>query len=100
MLKWYLFVNCQLVLISSHVLQVYNQSQYSKRSIHKAILNGARSLHFYQHSPRMVPDSWAPRCHRMHITVKDTFKPTRAPATVKPDPNQNKISAMFDGSLH
>ncbi|XP_067680234.1 Fanconi anemia group M protein-like [Haliotis asinina] len=51
--------------------QIYNQSQYSKRSIHKAILNGARALHLYPNNPRMVPDGFSPSCHKMFITVKD-----------------------------
>ncbi|XP_052770276.1 Fanconi anemia group M protein-like [Mya arenaria] len=75
--------------------QIYNQSQYSKRSIHKAILNGARSLHFYQHSPRMVPDSHVPQCHKMHITVRDAFKPVKKIAPDKTDHNQSKITSML-----
>ena len=55
------------------VLQVYNQSQYSKKSIHKVILNGARSLQFYANNPRMIPIGLDPQCHKMHITVSQTF---------------------------
>ncbi|CAL1527140.1 unnamed protein product, partial [Lymnaea stagnalis] len=54
--------------------QIYNQSQCSKRSIHKAILNGARSLHFYPNNPRMVPSSIHPKCHKMFITVSTDSK--------------------------
>ncbi|XP_041350852.1 LOW QUALITY PROTEIN: Fanconi anemia group M protein-like [Gigantopelta aegis] len=50
--------------------QIYNQSQYSKKSIHKAILNGAKSLHFYSDSHRMFPEGLTPTCHKMFITVK------------------------------
>ncbi|KAH9507200.1 hypothetical protein Btru_056611 [Bulinus truncatus] len=49
--------------------QIYNQSQYSKKAIHKAILNAAKSLHFYPNNPRLVPASLKPQCHKMHITV-------------------------------
>ncbi|XP_053374788.1 Fanconi anemia group M protein-like [Mercenaria mercenaria] len=74
--------------------QIYNQSQYSKKSIHKAILNGAKSLHFYQHSPRMVPENLTPSCHKMHITVKENFKPTKK-ITADKDLNQSKITTMM-----
>ncbi|KAJ8308327.1 hypothetical protein KUTeg_013201 [Tegillarca granosa] len=69
--------------------QIYNQSQYSKKSIHKAILNGAKSLNFYQFSHRMVPDGWDPQCHKMFITVKETFKPTKVD-------EKNKITKMLN----
>lgn len=52
------------------VFQIYNHSQYTKRSIHRAILNSARSLVFYANNPRMVPADVTPACHRMHITVR------------------------------
>ncbi|CAG2228093.1 FANCM [Mytilus edulis] len=58
--------------------QIYNQSQYSKKSIHKAILNSAKTLHFYQNNPAMVPDDWTPKCHKMFITVSKKFKPSKA----------------------
>ncbi|WAR19589.1 FANCM-like protein [Mya arenaria] len=61
----------------------------------QAILNGARSLHFYQHSPRMVPDSHVPQCHKMHITVRDAFKPVKKIAPDKTDHNQSKITSML-----
>ncbi|XP_076442631.1 Fanconi anemia group M protein-like [Babylonia areolata] len=50
--------------------QIYNHSQYTKRSIHRAILNGARTLVFYANNPRMIPAEVTPACHRMHITVQ------------------------------
>ncbi|XP_033734152.1 Fanconi anemia group M protein-like [Pecten maximus] len=78
--------------------QIYNQSQYSKKSIHKAILNGAKSLHFYQNNPRMVPEAWIPSCHKMHITVKQNFQPKNGPKNgakngpkVKQNSRQSKI---------
>ncbi|NXJ19990.1 FANCM protein, partial [Dicrurus megarhynchus] len=47
----------------------YNQSQCNRRSIHKAI-SGNKSLHFYQHSPRMVPEGINPKVHKMFITAE------------------------------
>ncbi|XP_077639970.1 Fanconi anemia group M protein [Lonchura striata] len=47
----------------------YNQSQCNKRSIHKAI-SGNKTLRFYQHSPRMVPEGVTPKVHKMFITVE------------------------------
>ena len=79
----------------SNPVQIYNQSQYSKKSIHKTILNGARSLHFYQHSPRMVPERLSPKPHKMHITVKDAFKPTKRISTDNKT-DQSKIKSLFD----
>ncbi|OWF50822.1 Fanconi anemia group M protein [Mizuhopecten yessoensis] len=74
--------------------QIYNQSQYAKKSIHKAILNGAKSLHFYQNNPRMVPEGWMPACHKMHITVKQNIQSKNAPknaSKVNRDSRQSKI---------
>ena len=45
----------------------------SKRSIHKAIQNGAKSLHFYPNNPRMVPKGLTPNVHKMHITVHTKY---------------------------
>ncbi|NXQ04334.1 FANCM protein, partial [Vidua macroura] len=47
----------------------YNQSQCNKRSIHKAI-SGNKTLRFYQHSPRMVPEGINPKVHKMFITAE------------------------------
>nr|XP_030131182.3 Fanconi anemia group M protein isoform X2 [Taeniopygia guttata] len=47
----------------------YNQSQCNKRSIHKAI-SGNKTLRFYQHSPRMVPEGITPKVHKMFITAE------------------------------
>ncbi|KAL5008399.1 hypothetical protein ScPMuIL_013980 [Solemya velum] len=69
--------------------QIYNQSQYSKRSIHKAILNSSNSLHFYQHNPRMVPNGLVPNCHKMYITVKDDFKADKKKTTTSTKPLKN-----------
>ena len=54
--------------------QIYNQSQYSKRSIHKALLDGGGGkLHMYPHSSRMVPLGLDPACHKMYISVIDKY---------------------------
>ncbi|XP_060063063.1 Fanconi anemia group M protein-like [Ylistrum balloti] len=70
--------------------QIYNQSQYSKKSIHKAILNGAKSLHFYQNNPRMVPEGWMPSCHKMHISLQQNFQTKDGPK-VNRDSKQKKL---------
>ncbi|KAF2982520.1 hypothetical protein EK904_011217, partial [Melospiza melodia maxima] len=49
--------------------ETYNQSQCNKRSIHKAI-SGNKTLRFYQHSPRMVPEGINPKVHKMFITAE------------------------------
>ncbi|XP_066280241.1 Fanconi anemia group M protein-like isoform X2 [Branchiostoma lanceolatum] len=49
--------------------RIYNQSQYSKKSIHKALQGSTRSLNFYMNNPRMVPLGLNPAVHKMHITV-------------------------------
>ncbi|GFO07356.1 ATP-dependent DNA helicase mph1 [Plakobranchus ocellatus] len=54
--------------------QIYNQSLSSKKSIHKAILNGAKSLKFFPNNPRMVPVSVKPQCHKMYITIPEENK--------------------------
>jgi Fanconi anemia group M protein len=48
--------------------QTYNQSQSNKRNIYKAISSNRQILHFYQGSPRMVPDEINPELHKMFIT--------------------------------
>ncbi|XP_062593616.1 Fanconi anemia group M protein-like [Saccostrea cucullata] len=57
--------------------QIYNQGVYSKKSIHKAILNSAKTLQFYQNNPRMIPEGLDPKSHKMFITVKQAYKPSK-----------------------
>ncbi|KAK3091417.1 hypothetical protein FSP39_019739 [Pinctada imbricata] len=77
--------------------QIYNQSQYSKKNIHKAILNGAKSLQFYNGNPRMVPEGWSPTCHKMYITVTQSFKPTKQVSESKADKTKaNSATAQRD----
>ncbi|XP_066177562.1 Fanconi anemia group M protein isoform X2 [Sylvia atricapilla] len=58
-----------VILAQGREERTYNQSQCNKRSIHKAI-SGNKTLHFYQHSPRMVPEGFNPKVHKMFITVE------------------------------
>ncbi|NXI38287.1 FANCM protein, partial [Galbula dea] len=58
-----------VILAEGREERTYNQSQCNKRSIHKA-LAGNRTLHFYQHSPRMVPEGINPKLHKMFITAE------------------------------
>ena len=63
-----------LIFIVHLFYQVYNKSQHSKRSIHKAIMNGSSRLTYYNQNARMVPNGLNPRCHKMHITVTEKFQ--------------------------
>ncbi|NWI74364.1 FANCM protein, partial [Dryoscopus gambensis] len=58
-----------LILAQGREERNYNQSQCNKRSIHKAI-SGNKTLRFYQHSPRMVPEGINPKVHKMFITAE------------------------------
>ncbi|NWV35190.1 FANCM protein, partial [Grantiella picta] len=58
-----------VILAQGREERTYNQSQCNKRSIHKAI-SGNKTLHFYQHSPRMVPEGINPKVHKMFITAE------------------------------
>ncbi|NXD30352.1 FANCM protein, partial [Spelaeornis formosus] len=58
-----------LILAQGREERTYNQSQCNKRSIHKAI-SGNKTLRFYQHSPRMVPEGIDPKVHKMFITAE------------------------------
>ncbi|XP_019330330.1 PREDICTED: Fanconi anemia group M protein, partial [Aptenodytes forsteri] len=58
-----------VILAEGREERTYNQSQSNKRSIHKAI-SGNKMLHFYQHSPRMIPQGINPKLHKMFITAE------------------------------
>ncbi|XP_041903762.1 Fanconi anemia group M protein [Corvus kubaryi] len=58
-----------VILAQGREERTYNQSQCNKRSIHKAI-SGNKTLRFYQHSPRMVPEGINPKVHKMFITAE------------------------------
>nr|XP_019607284.1 PREDICTED: Fanconi anemia group M protein isoform X3 [Rhinolophus sinicus] len=68
-----------VILAEGREERTYNQSQSNKRSIYKAISGSRQVLHFYQGSPRMVPDGINPKLHRMFITHGDyePEKPSR-----------------------
>uniref|UniRef100_A0A8C3Y8L8 FA complementation group M n=1 Tax=Catharus ustulatus TaxID=91951 RepID=A0A8C3Y8L8_CATUS len=58
-----------LILAQGREERTYNQSQCNRRSITKAI-SGNKTLRFYQHSPRMVPEGITPKVHKMFITAE------------------------------
>ncbi|XP_055274295.1 Fanconi anemia group M protein isoform X6 [Moschus berezovskii] len=68
-----------VILAEGREERTYNQSQCNKRSIYKAISGNRQVLHFYQGSPRMVPDGVNPQLHKMFIThgVYEPEKPSR-----------------------
>ncbi|XP_057581181.1 Fanconi anemia group M protein isoform X2 [Hippopotamus amphibius kiboko] len=68
-----------VVLAEGREERTYNQSQCNKRSIYKAISGNRQVLHFYQRSPRMVPDGINPQLHKMFIThgIYEPEKPSR-----------------------
>ncbi|XP_073924142.1 Fanconi anemia group M protein isoform X2 [Castor canadensis] len=57
-----------VILAEGREERTYNQSQSNKRNIYKAISSNRQILHFYQGSPRMVPDEINPELHKMFIT--------------------------------
>ncbi|KFR05856.1 Fanconi anemia group M protein, partial [Nipponia nippon] len=65
-----------VILAQGREERTYNQSQSNKRSIHKAI-SGNKMLHFYQHSPRMIPEGINPKLHKMFITA-EKYEPSNS----------------------
>ncbi|XP_042655234.1 Fanconi anemia group M protein isoform X2 [Tyto alba] len=65
-----------VILAEGREERTYNQSQCNKRSIYKAI-SGNKMLHFYQHSPRMIPEGINPKLHRMFITAEE-YEPSNS----------------------
>ncbi|XP_064007856.1 Fanconi anemia group M protein isoform X2 [Pogoniulus pusillus] len=65
-----------VILAEGREERTYNQSQLNKRSIHKAI-SGNKMLHFYQHSPRMIPEGINPKLHKMFITA-EKYEPSNS----------------------
>ncbi|XP_048217749.1 Fanconi anemia group M protein-like [Perognathus longimembris pacificus] len=66
-----------VILAEGREERTYNQSQSNKRNIYKAISGSRQILHFYQGSPRMVPDDINPKLHKMFIT-HGVFAPEKA----------------------
>lgn len=71
---------------------IYKRSQYNKNSITKALLNGTKSLHYYQHSPRMLPEGLMPQCHKMYITIKKKFETLDQAKALKKKEKKTKIA--------
>ncbi|KAM4666287.1 Fanconi anemia group M protein isoform 2-T2 [Amazona ochrocephala] len=65
-----------VILAEGREERTYNQSQSNKRSIDKAI-SGNKMLHFYQHSPRMIPEGINPKMHKMFITA-EKYEPSNS----------------------
>ncbi|XP_074960503.1 Fanconi anemia group M protein [Phalacrocorax aristotelis] len=65
-----------VILAEGREERTYNQSQSNKRNIHKAI-SGNKALHFYQHSPRMIPEGVNPELHKMFITA-EKYEPSNS----------------------
>ncbi|XP_007472985.2 Fanconi anemia group M protein isoform X2 [Monodelphis domestica] len=57
-----------IILTEGREESAYNRSQSCKRSIYKAISGNSKTFHFYQGSPRMIPDGIYPKLHKMFIT--------------------------------
>ncbi|KFP96897.1 Fanconi anemia group M protein, partial [Leptosomus discolor] len=70
-----------VILAEGREERTYNQSQSNKRSIHKA-LSGNKMLHFYQRSPRMIPEGINPKLHKMFITA-EKYEPSDSRALSK-----------------
>ncbi|KAG1700085.1 Fanconi anemia group M protein [Nymphon striatum] len=49
--------------------QMYNQSMYSKKSIHKALVNGTKLRMSFKSNPRMIPIGLNPECIKLHMTM-------------------------------
>ncbi|XP_071601179.1 Fanconi anemia group M protein isoform X2 [Heliangelus exortis] len=84
-----------VILTQGREERTYNQSQSNKRSIHKA-LSGSKTLRFYQHSPRMLPEGINPKLHKMFITA-EKYEPSNSRMLSKgrrPSSLQHK-SALF-----
>ncbi|XP_019480331.1 PREDICTED: Fanconi anemia group M protein isoform X1 [Hipposideros armiger] len=77
-----------VILAEGREERTYNQSQSNKKSIYKAISGNRQVLHFYQGSPRMVPDGINPELRKMFITHGD-YEPE------KPSRNLQRKSSIF-----
>ncbi|XP_048339158.1 Fanconi anemia group M protein-like, partial [Sphaerodactylus townsendi] len=77
-----------VILSEGREERTYNQSQSNKRSILKAI-SESKGLHFYQHSPRMIPEGVNPTMHRILVTP-----PEREPSPSPPGPTEGRAVAL------
>ncbi|XP_053451315.1 Fanconi anemia group M protein isoform X2 [Nycticebus coucang] len=71
-----------VILAEGREERIYNQSQFNKRNIYKAISGNRQVLHFYQRSPRMVPDGINPELHKMFIT-HGVYEPEKSSRNVQ-----------------
>lgn len=75
-----------------YVIQDYNSSLASRKSIHKAIIGAGKSLQYYPHSPRMVPACCKPKCHKMFLTIPE--QSTSESRVKKSKPNEKKTTSV------
>ncbi|XP_075782236.1 Fanconi anemia group M protein isoform X2 [Pelodiscus sinensis] len=78
-----------VILAEGREERTYNQSQSNKKSIYKAISEN-KMLHFYQQSPRMIPEGITPKLHKMFIT----------PAISEPNNSRSLSKERRSSSLH
>ncbi|NWX16912.1 FANCM protein, partial [Aegotheles bennettii] len=88
-----------VILAEGREERTYNQSQSNKKSINKAILGQNKMLHFYQHSPRMIPEGINPTLHKMFITA-EKYEPSNSRVPSKERrPSQKQINCHENWSL-
>ena len=91
------------VCITLLYLQVYQQSQSNKKSIHKTIKDGCKSLQFYGNSYRMIPEGLHPQvCHlHMHVSEETTPKKgTKSTAGHSKGKQQSRLSfGLYQGHV-
>ncbi|NXW70336.1 FANCM protein, partial [Hirundo rustica] len=87
-----------VILAQGREERMYNQSQCNKRSIHKAI-SGNKTLRFYQHSPRMVPEGINPKVHKMFITAEEQEPSTSRMLSKERRSSQKQVNSHESWSL-
>ncbi|CAO2586437.1 Fanconi anemia group M protein homolog [Lemmus lemmus] len=89
-----------VILAEGREERTYNQSQSNKRSVYKAISGDRQVLHFYQGSPRMIPENVNPELHKMFIT-HGAYEPEKArDVRRKPSSSRTGVKAINkDGFL-
>ena len=83
-------------------LQVYRQSQSNKKSIHRTIKDGCKSLQFYGNSYRMIPAGLHPQvCHlHMHVAEETTPKKATKSSVEHGKGKQSRLSfGLYQGSI-
>uniref|UniRef100_H0WLY4 RNA helicase n=1 Tax=Otolemur garnettii TaxID=30611 RepID=H0WLY4_OTOGA len=82
-----------VILAEGREERIYNQSQFNKRRIYKAISGNRQVLHFYQRSPRMVPDGINPELHKMFIT-HGVYEPEKSSRNMQRNPASSGLVGM------